>query len=110
MYHVEECVKSLHHGLGVVITAGENPRVRFNVGGDISVDGDTLQVIPGEIYDKAIRNRDEVDRWTSWRVNGYANGEPFRLVSSAESGYQFDGTTVGIGRARLPAAPCGSSE
>jgi len=79
MFEIDQCVRSPLHGLGVVVSGGDHPRVSFLAGAELLVDGDTLQVVPDEEYDAEVRNRDEIDRWTMWRVAGYANGEPYRL-------------------------------
>ena len=55
MFYVGECVRSSHHGLGVVVSSGENPRVRFINGGEFPVDGHTLQAVPDEVHDAEAR-------------------------------------------------------
>lgn len=79
MFHVDQCVRSRSLGLGFVVGSGENPRVMFRIGGERLVDGNTLEVVPDEVYDAEVYNCDEIERWGLWRVSGYANGEPYRL-------------------------------
>ncbi len=81
MIYIDEQVRSSLFGLGIVIRSGANPQVRFLDGRECQADGNTLRVVPGQDYDAEVRNRFEIERWLTWRVDCYANDELLPLPS-----------------------------
>jgi hypothetical protein len=69
MFYAGECVQT-HHGFGVVVSSGVNPRVRLIGGGELRIDEHTLQLVPDEVHDVALLNLMEIERWLTWRVYG----------------------------------------
>jgi hypothetical protein len=70
MFYAGECVRSWNYGLGIVVSDGENPRVRLLCGADVELDGHTLRLVPDVVHDAALLNLLSIERWLSWRLYG----------------------------------------
>ena len=69
---VDECVRSRFHGLGRVTIGGLDPTVLFLCGMERRVPGDTLRVVSDLEYEAEVLNRDLLEAYLDWRVNGVA--------------------------------------
>ncbi len=72
MFYRGESVRSRFHGLGEVVLSGDTPRVRFLDGLETFVSEDTITSVPSDEYDAEIRNRMEIERYLTLRINGVA--------------------------------------
>ena len=71
MHYRGETVRSRYHGLGVVTSTGEHPRVRFLDGPECCVPSDTLTWAAPETYAAEVRNRTMIERYLTLRTCGY---------------------------------------
>jgi hypothetical protein len=67
---IETKQRSSDHGLGVVVSSGENPRVRLLCGAEVELDGHALRLVPDVVHDAARLNLLSIERWLSRRVYG----------------------------------------
>jgi len=70
VFYEGETVRSRYHGLGEVTMTGEHPRVRFLDGRECRVPGDTVRLLPPEVYDAEVENQSAIERYLSFRVYG----------------------------------------
>ena len=70
VFYEGQTVRSRYHGLGEVIMSGEDPRVRFMGGWESGVPGDTLTLVPSEVYDAEVENLRMIEWYLTLRVEG----------------------------------------
>ncbi len=70
MIFAREYVRSRLHGLGQVIESGDDPVVQFLDGRECEVPGETLTVVPEEVFASELENRMRLERWLTYRVYG----------------------------------------
>ena len=70
VFYEGQTVRSRYHGLGEVTMSGEDPRVRFLGEWESGVPGDTLTVVPGEVYDAEVENRHNWERFLDLFLHG----------------------------------------
>lgn len=70
VFYAREYVRSRLHGLGQVVESGDDPVVQFLDGRESAVPGETLTVVPEEVFASELENRLMVERWLSYRVYG----------------------------------------
>ncbi len=65
-----ECVRSLHRGLGLVVMTGADPVVQFLNGGRHKVKGRELRIVPRDVYVRAVQIMEANERWLDMRIHG----------------------------------------
>jgi hypothetical protein len=98
MFYMNECVRSSRHGMGIVVNGGWNPAVQFLDGPMLRVEGETLRIIPDQVYDSEIINRADIERWLDWRMRGVVR-PPVRFVRRPRA------STLAVLREALNALP-----
>ena len=83
VYYEGETVRSRFHGLGVVTSTGEHPRVRFLDGPECLVPGDTIRSVPPEVYEGEIRNRVLIGLCLTIRITGRSTSRSAALPIKA---------------------------
>jgi len=79
VFYEGEVIRSCYHGLGEITLAGKEPRVRFIDGRESVVPGDTIRLVPQDVYDAEIRNRTLIERYLILRIYGSAPSPPASL-------------------------------
>ena len=100
VFYKGELVRSRYHGLGQVTKTGTRPCIRFLDGRECCVFGDTIRLVPQEVYDAELRNRTLIERYLTLRIYGFAPTQPTSLPRT-----EFDLEAALMRHAQSPPLP-----